>query len=114
VISNVERVTPIRHPSNLGIVAEVKGDATLEDVAVEVYKGEKLVFRTEACEGCPVPLKTRKDGKADSRLFILDLEAVRAGSKFFLPTNEITVRGKIKSESAGSVTLSLVALKPMK
>jgi hypothetical protein len=44
----------------------------------------------------------------------LDPKAVQAGSKFYLPTNEITVRARIKSETAATVTFSLVALKALK
>jgi hypothetical protein len=114
-ISALEASTADRHASNLGIIAVVKGEeAVLEEIAVEIYSGQKLVARTAGCDGCPVRLKTSKDGKADSKLFVLDPKAVQAFSKFYSPKNEITARGRINSQSGSSVTLSLVALKHLK
>jgi hypothetical protein len=107
-ITDLANSLKIKTLSEIGIMVNpVDGDLDLGGFALEIHSNRKLVFATQPVNGM---LKATGTGTPNNPgyLFMLDRNAIQAGSKFFVPGNTIGFTAKTSGKGDGSVTYKLV------
>jgi hypothetical protein len=94
-----ELVSPldVKNPSELGIIfSPAEKPVLLHKLALQIYSGGKVVFRTQVeCGGCNKtyqPVES-KDKNIIGYLFVLDDRAAKAASRFFVAGNKVELIG---------------------
>jgi hypothetical protein len=83
----------------------VSGDIELGAFALEIRSDNKVVFTTEPINEV---LKASGTAKPAKYLFLLDGDAIEAGSKFFVAENTIGLTAKVIGKGEANVTFSFV------